>query len=38
MRICPKCDKKWYSADESSEWICDECGEVLKPDLNKDVE
>lgn len=33
-RKCPKCGKECYSAAKEIDWVC-ECGEVLKPELNK---
>ncbi|MDD4335674.1 MAG: hypothetical protein PHY77_08740 [Desulfotomaculaceae bacterium] len=37
-RICPKCQKTWYSADTRT-WICDNCGAKMPPILscNKNV-
>jgi ribosomal protein L37AE/L43A len=34
-RTCQKCGKEWFSAYEQGEWKCENCGEVLKPELNK---
>jgi len=34
-RTCPTCGNEWFSAYEQGEWKCENCGEVLKPELNK---
>jgi ribosomal protein L37AE/L43A len=34
-RTCPKCGKSWYSADDLSVWICENCGAEIGPDRNE---
>lgn len=34
-RVCPKCKTPWYSANETEEWICDNCREKLPISLNE---
>lgn len=36
-RTCPNCYKEWYSSQEHTEWICNKCGFILTPKLNKGV-
>lgn len=39
IRECPKCCSAWYSADQSSTWVCPKCGLNIPPseDFKKQV-
>ena len=37
MRKSPNCGTKWYSADESRDWVCDKCGAKISKKLNKEA-
>ena len=29
-RVCPQCGSKWYSADCTSVWVCERCGNEIQ--------